>query len=876
MRLLPGGNEFLCLSARTTMSVTTNPQAGYKNGMVRSQPTNFICSICDSRYTNKKEFYDHLHVHAGNILSKHIQCLKKGVNSEARAELQYSSQGKVSDNLYENVIRPFSCQRCDLTFDRASQYDYHHRSIHLGEKSQLCEICGKGFFRKADLRTHLNIHLGTNVCICEVCGRKFNHISNLIRHGRMHAGIKPYPCSICGKRFTQISSLARHKRIHERLKEDQVQSNGDNINVERKDHAFVEGNSPAQQKVVKRQHYCKTCGESFNFIFLLRKHEKSHAESASSECKNNEMNFQKIPELKENKSPVNNFDFLDNETDLKRVLPLETIIYITSEQLKKINLENIEDTRSYVSQEHLCEANEKIQTADELNVSEKLVLNEQAPFAHGNPILLCKANDSTGKEDILYVCQLDEPVVKNRLCTKFSSSHEQVSCTQTYEADLQKPEALQNYSTLTNISVNVADVFQKIGLSDSSIAEQGKPELNIPIHKEINSESTEKNSGGSNDVNTTSQDEPMLRLVQTETGEQFYEFLINNLVEKLPNSQSVKVTDNKDESTSISENITNTCLNIKNVNEEAPHEQSIRDDLHSDLNYTQYELQGEEKSYVPSQILLDPQTDFDKYVDTNFEVFERLNYDDSPERFLEFVENQNSKALECKESEQLLQFQSFGQIDPMEENEKNDAIGDDQQVLLTSLEDAQCDVNTDANRSVKKDDKEVQTEDMVGSNTKPENQQEGSKKSKDFLLKFQCTVCEKSFSTSYNYKQHIGTHFADQQKFHCKECKMSFAWKSTLNKHIASNHRPEGPQKFACDICQKIYNTSSQVNEHVKRDHLKQRNHVCSHCGKSFFKKYDLKIHNRIHTDERPYVCRACGKRFHHRSHIIRHERIHF
>lgn len=66
------------------------------------------------------------------------------------------------------------------------------------------------------------------------------------------------------------------------------------------------------------------------------------------------------------------------------------------------------------------------------------------------------------------------------------------------------------------------------------------------------------------------------------------------------------------------------------------------------------------------------------------------------------------------------------------------------------------------------------------------------------------------------------------------------------------------------------------VQEHVKRDHLKQRNHVCSQCGKSFFKKYDLKIHNRIHTDERPYVCRACGKRFHHRSHIIRHERIHF
>lgn len=65
------------------------------------------------------------------------------------------------------------------------------------------------------------------------------------------------------------------------------------------------------------------------------------------------------------------------------------------------------------------------------------------------------------------------------------------------------------------------------------------------------------------------------------------------------------------------------------------------------------------------------------------------------------------------------------------------------------------------------------------------------------------------------------------------------------------------------------------IQEHVKRDHLKQRNHVCLHCGKSFFKRFDLKTHSRTHTNERPYVCRVCGKRFHHQSHIIRHERTH-
>lgn len=153
-----------------------------------------------------------------------------------------------------NMLKTFKCLQCDSTFDRASQLDYHHRSLHLGERSQICQICGKGFFRKADLRTHLNIHLGTNFHICEICGRKFSHISNLIRHCRMHTGkikdvilkykvrnkiriiyemqvnlvilenfiffiypiyigIKPYLCSICDKNFTQMSSLARHKQM---------------------------------------------------------------------------------------------------------------------------------------------------------------------------------------------------------------------------------------------------------------------------------------------------------------------------------------------------------------------------------------------------------------------------------------------------------------------------------------------------------------------------------------------------------------------------------------------------------------------------------------------------------------------------------------
>ncbi|XP_029051797.1 zinc finger protein 480-like [Osmia bicornis bicornis] len=830
------------------MSFTINSQENYKNYLVQPQSMNFICPVCDSVYVNKKEFYSHLHIHAGDVL-KQMQHLKPNIINESKTELKCCNQKKINDNLYQAVLRPFKCQQCNLTFDRASQCDYHHRSIHLGEKSQLCEICGKGFFRKADLRTHLNIHLGTNFCICEICGRKFNHVSNLIRHCRMHAGVKPYPCCICGKRFTQISSVVRHKRIHERLKNDikqQLQNSYDNINMENEDQAvnkdkFVEGHVSVHQKVIKRQHYCKICGKSFSFIFLLREHEKIHSQdTANLECKNNDMLSKENEKYNCN---ANNIDLPEDETSMKKVLPLDTIIYITSEQLKKINLENIEDIKDQVPQEHLNEPKEKILTTNELSVSEKIVVfsNDQTQFIHDNPILLCKTSDSIEKGNVAYVCQVDENILKNTLSIQ--------SC----ESDIQKLETLQNYNNLTNASLNVTDMFQKIDLSEPHTDEQINSDSNLQDHQEINSGQAEKIPDDSSDVDITNHDESMLRLVQTETGEQFYEFLINNLVEKLPSTQSAKVSGNDDESANISENVTNNCLDIKSTNEDIHQEENIRDDIHNDLSYTPYELQP---------------TDFDKYVETNFEVFERLNYDDSSERLFEFVETTGvGKISECKESEQFLQFQNFNKIDAIQQNENSTIINDNEEIIN---KDPPCNILNQINEP---NEDQAQRNDSIENNEKID--QQDSKISKVVAIKFQCTVCEKSFSTSYNYKQHIGTHFADQQKFHCKECKMSFAWKSTLNKHIASNHRPEGPQRFACDICKKIYSTSSQVNEHVKRDHLKERNHVCSQCGKSFFKKYDLKIHNRIHTDERPYVCRACGKRFHHRSHIIRHERIH-
>lgn len=138
---------------------------------------------------------------------------------------------------------------------------------------------------------------------------------------------------------------------------------------------------------------------------------------------------------------------------------------------------------------------------------------------------------------------------------------------------------------------------------------------------------------------------------------------------------------------------------------------------------------------------------------------------------------------------------------------------------------------------------------------------------------YRCTVCDKHFKKLSNYKQHLGVHDDSRKKYTCEICACTFAWKSTLNKHLLKHN--ENTPKYKCSSCNKIYSTLILMQSHIKRDHLKHRPHSCTVCKKSFFKKHDLKIHQRTHTQERPYSCSICCRSFGHISHLIRHRRLH-
>lgn len=116
-----------------------------------------------------------------------------------------------------------------------------------------------------------------------------------------------------------------------------------------------------------------------------------------------------------------------------------------------------------------------------------------------------------------------------------------------------------------------------------------------------------------------------------------------------------------------------------------------------------------------------------------------------------------------------------------------------------------------------------------------------------------CTVCGKILSSQVALRNHEERHrFADQpdeqvKKFICDDCGRSFRLKSYLFNHL---HNVHIRAKHVCLFCSKGFYKRYELSDHVRQYHTMEKPFLCEHagCTKTFARKKNLMIHQRIHT----------------------------
>ena len=146
--------------------------------------------------------------------------------------------------------------------------------------------------------------------------------------------------------------------------------------------------------------------------------------------------------------------------------------------------------------------------------------------------------------------------------------------------------------------------------------------------------------------------------------------------------------------------------------------------------------------------------------------------------------------------------------------------------------------------------------------------------------KYVCSICGRSFGTTYQHSNHYTSCSGKQKKYYNQKkctfdnCDYKTSTNIDLENHINTQHLNKPISKnHICNTCGKTYNKTAQLNQHIRSAHLNEKPHECPTCGKCFARKEKLKDHILIHTGVLKYRCVYCDKGFNNTGSLWNHKK---
>ncbi|KAL7636529.1 UNVERIFIED_CONTAM: hypothetical protein RMT77_013304 [Armadillidium vulgare] len=132
-----------------------------------------------------------------------------------------------------------------------------------------------------------------------------------------------------------------------------------------------------------------------------------------------------------------------------------------------------------------------------------------------------------------------------------------------------------------------------------------------------------------------------------------------------------------------------------------------------------------------------------------------------------------------------------------------------------------------------------------------------------------CNICNKSYISKSNYKNHMEKYHitANKNTYKCSTCGHVFPFLATLVKHYKEHH-PN--QMFLCEICGRKFRNLINLKIHSAL-HNKRVTYQCHLCPNKYFLRYSYLSHIKSHENSTKFYCEKCDKQFSQKHHFNKH-----